>query len=62
MRWQQRFENYARSLARLDQALGALLLPWRFDLSLKAELQSEALLSNIDQVGQVFYRRHDSAG
>ena len=62
MRWQQRFENYGRALARLDQALGALLLPWRFDLSLKAELQSEALLSNIDQVGQVFYRRHDSAG
>ena len=50
-----------RALARLDQALDELLLPWRFDLSLKAELQSEALLSHIDQVGQVFYQRHDSS-
>lgn len=46
-----------RVLARLDAALDDLLLPWRFDLCLQAELQSAALLEHIAGVGQVFYRR-----
>lgn len=45
------------SRARLDAALDDLLLPWRFDLCLQAELQSAALLEHIARVGQVFYRR-----
>lgn len=46
-----------RVLARLDAALDDLLLPWRFDLSLQAEVQSAALLEHIARVGQVFYTR-----
>lgn len=46
-----------RVLARLDAALDDLLLPWRFDLSLQAELQSAALLEHIARVGHVFYTR-----
>lgn len=46
-----------RVLARLDAALDDLLLPWRFDLSLQAELKSAALLDHIARVGQVFYTR-----
>lgn len=34
-----------------------LLLPWRFDLSLQASLQSPELIDHIQRVGQVFHRR-----
>jgi hypothetical protein len=34
-----------------------LLLPWRFDLSLRSQLQAPALLDHIARVGQVLYRR-----
>lgn len=46
------------TLARLDQALDDLLLPWRFDLSLRASLQSPELIDHIQRVGQVLYRRN----
>ena len=46
-----------RLLAQVDGALDDLLLPWRFDLSLRAQLQSPALLDHIERVGQVLYRR-----
>jgi hypothetical protein len=36
-----------------------LLLPWRFDLSLQASLQSPELIDHIERVGVVFYRRGD---
>ncbi len=46
------------TLTRLDQALDDLLLPWRFDLSLRASLQSPELIDHIQRVGQVLYRRN----
>ncbi|MCP9916315.1 nucleotidyltransferase domain-containing protein [Cyanobium sp. ATX 6F1] len=48
-----------RTLARLDVALDDLLLPWRFDLSLLAALQSPELIDHIQRAGVVFYRRGD---
>jgi len=48
-----------RTLARLDAALDDLLLPWRFDLSLQASLQSPELIDHIERVGVVFYQRGD---
>jgi predicted nucleotidyltransferase len=48
----------ALTLARLDQALDDLLLPWRFDLSLRVSLQSPELIDHIERVGQVLYRRN----
>ncbi len=48
-----------RTLARLDNALDDLLLPWRFDLSLLAALQSPELIDHSQRVGVVFYRRGD---
>jgi predicted nucleotidyltransferase len=47
----------SRTLALLDAALDDLLLPWRFDLSLQASLQSPELIDHIQRVGQVLYRR-----
>jgi predicted nucleotidyltransferase len=47
----------SRTLALLDAALDDLLLPWRFDLSLQASLQSPELIDHIQRVGKVFYRR-----
>ena len=52
----------ARTLALLDGALDDLLLPWRFDLSLQASLQSPELIDHIQRFGQLFYRRSDLAG
>jgi predicted nucleotidyltransferase len=46
-----------RLLAQVDAALDDLLLPWRFDLSLRSQLQAPALLDHIARVGQVLYRR-----
>ncbi|WP_259738242.1 nucleotidyltransferase domain-containing protein [Synechococcus sp. CS-205] len=44
-------------LTLAGDALDDLLLPWRFDLSLQASLQSPELIDHIQRVGQVFYRR-----
>nr|WP_256438936.1 nucleotidyltransferase substrate binding protein [Synechococcus sp. CCY 9618] len=49
------------SLARLDAALDDLLLPWRFDLSLRASLQSPELVERIERRGGVLSKdRHVS--
>ena len=44
-------------LARLDAALDDLLLPWRFDLSIRSDLQSQDLIDHIERVGVTFYQR-----
>ncbi len=48
----------ALTLAALEDALDELLLPWRFDLSVQAQLRSPALQEHIARVGQLFYRRN----
>jgi predicted nucleotidyltransferase len=47
-------------LARIDEALDDLLLPYQIDLSLFASLSHPALLDHIRRVGQVFYERQDA--
>lgn len=47
-------------LARIDEELDDLLLPYRMDLSLFASLTHPALLDHIRRVGQEFYRRQDA--
>jgi predicted nucleotidyltransferase len=46
-----------RVLARIDSALDDLLLPWRFDLSIRHQLRSVELLDHIARVGVRVYRR-----
>ena len=49
-------------LARLDAALDELLLPWRFDLSIRSDLQSQDLIDHIERVGVPFYQRPTQDG
>lgn len=44
-------------LNRIDNELDDLLLPWSFDLSLYAQIQSPELIEHIDRVGIDFYTR-----
>ena len=44
-------------LARIDTALDELLLPWRFDLSIREQLESPGLIDHIERVGVPFYQR-----
>lgn len=44
-------------LARIDEALDELLLPYQMDLSLFASLTHPALLDHIRRVGVVMYER-----
>jgi predicted nucleotidyltransferase len=44
-------------LNRIDNELDDLLLPWSFDLSLYAQIQSPELIEHIDRVGIDFYMR-----
>lgn len=43
------------NLARLDERLDDLLLPWRFDLSIKSRLANAALIAEINKYGKVIY-------
>jgi predicted nucleotidyltransferase len=52
----------SRTLAQLDAALDDLLLPWRFDLSLRSSLESPALIEHIERVGTLFYQRDQGDG
>ena len=47
-------------LARIDEELDDLLLPYQMDLSLFASLTHPALLDHIRRVGVVLYERADS--
>jgi predicted nucleotidyltransferase len=44
-------------LARIDEALDDLLLPYKIDLSGMASLTHPALLDHIRRVGRVFYEK-----
>ena len=44
-------------LARIDTALDELLLPWRFDLLIREQLESPDLIDHIERVGVPFYQR-----
>ena len=44
-------------LARIDTALDELLLPWRFDLSIREQLESPDLIDHIERVGVPLYQR-----
>ena len=49
-------------LARIDTALDELLLPWRFDLSIREQLRSPELIDHIERVGVSFYQRQSDGG
>ena len=49
-------------LARIDTALDELLLPWRFDLSIREQLESPDLIDYIERVGVAFYQRSADDG
>ena len=49
-------------LARVDTALDELLLPWRFDLSIREQLESPDLIDHIERVGVSFYQRQPDGG
>jgi type I restriction enzyme R subunit len=44
-------------LVRLDSALDDLMLPYKFDLSLKRKIKNPDLIDHINRVGKVFYMK-----
>jgi len=46
-----------QDLLDIELALDDLLLPWKIDLSLFAQIDNPALVEHIERVGKVFYRR-----
>ncbi|WP_305046396.1 nucleotidyltransferase family protein [Geoalkalibacter sp.] len=50
-----------QELARIDDELDDLLLPYQIDLSLLADIDHPALREHIARVGVVFYERKQSA-
>jgi type I restriction enzyme S subunit len=44
-------------LVRLDSALDDLMLPYKFDLSLKRKIKNPDLIDHINRVGKIFYQR-----
>jgi predicted nucleotidyltransferase len=44
----------------IENALDDLLLPYKIDLSLKRKISDFDLLSHIDRVGKLFYKRGNS--
>ena len=48
-------------LAKIEQELDDLLLPYKFDLSLIHSLIHPGLLEHISRVGKAFYRRDGSS-
>lgn len=46
----------------IENSLDDLLLPYKIDLSLKRKITTVDLLSHIDRVGKLFYKRGNSQG
>jgi predicted nucleotidyltransferase len=46
-----------RELLEIDQELDELLLPYKIDLSLHSQIDSQGLLEHIARVGKVLYER-----
>jgi hypothetical protein len=44
----------------MENTLDDLLLPYKIDLSLKRKISNVDLLSQIDRVGKLFYKRGNS--
>ncbi|MDR1485476.1 MAG: nucleotidyltransferase domain-containing protein [Planctomycetaceae bacterium] len=44
-------------MAVLDCAIDDLMLPYKFDLSLKRKISNPDLIEHINRVGQIFYRK-----
>ncbi len=46
-----------KQLLQIENEIDDLLLPWKVDLSLKHQIDNEALLDHIKKVAVVFYQR-----
>lgn len=46
-------------LLQVEIALENLLLPYKFDLSIKSKIENSSLVDHIDRVGIVFYKSHN---
>lgn len=46
-----------QDLLDIELALDDLLMPWKIDLSLFAQIDNPALVEHIERVGKIFYRR-----
>lgn len=46
-----------QELLQLENRLDDLYLPYKIDISLRRHINNDALLSHIDRVGKLFYRR-----
>ena len=46
-------------LLKIDNALDDLLLPYKIDLSIHAHIDNDDLLSHIERIGTILYRRGD---
>ena len=52
-----------KTLARIETELDDLLLPYKMDLSIRRQINNDALLNHIERVGIVFYdQKRESAG
>lgn len=47
----------SRHLSKLDELLDDLLLPYTFDLSIKAEITNAELVREIEKTGKIFFQR-----
>lgn len=45
-------------LAKIDQALDDLLLPYQMDLSIFSEIENPDLIDHIQRIGQPLFERH----
>lgn len=45
------------NMARLEERLDDLLLPWQFDISVKSRLTNDALVCEIEKYGKVIFAR-----
>jgi predicted nucleotidyltransferase len=48
-------------LARIENELDDLFLPYKIDLSFRRQIDNSDLLSHIDRVGKIFYTKEDGA-
>ncbi|MDR2642667.1 MAG: nucleotidyltransferase domain-containing protein [Planctomycetaceae bacterium] len=47
------------NLMRLENTIDNLMLPYKFDLSLKRKITNPDLIDHINRVGQVFYQKKE---
>ena len=49
------------TLMRIENELDDLLLPWKIDISVRHRIDNPDLVSHIDRVGKILYRREVEA-